>query len=734
MLKCGHQATTCRRAAMAGSALALILGLPAQAQTAGEPTVLDEVIVTATKRPERVRDISGSVTAFSGERLETLGAQGLEDYITRTPGVVFNASTPGNSTVVIRGVSTSVGIDQGQGTTGYFINDVPLTDPSYSIGTPDIDTFDVENVAILRGPQGTLFGSSSLGGAINYQAARPDASGFDVRAQATIDSTRSGDVGGSGKLMVNVPLGDTVAVRAVYYDRETAGYIDNVGTGRDDANVTTVRGGRFQALWEPRDGTSLSYLYLQQSQDTADNGYQEPATAGDKKKDSLIPEFSNFDTLIHNLRLDHELPFGTLTATATYHRKEQDGIGDLTEDFGPLLPGSSPITLAQIAESEGQTYEIRLASNPGRFEYLIGVMHDETDQDIANILVGDDAEAIVEAVYGPLFGPGIGALAAPGGVLLDAMITARSRESAIFGEATYHFTDTWKATAGGRAFKQEIDSRTVSQGFYTILVNGTLTSDESGSQEADGFNPKASLTWTPNSNFMAYGLVSKGFRFGGPNIILSTPDDPVPAFYESDSLVNYEIGLRSTLLDGRLLIDATAFYIDWSDIQLRLQTSTQLNYAANAGTAEIKGLETSVTFRPTDGLTLSSSITWLDAELAEPFDNGGGDIVPAGSTLPGASEWQISNVAQYEWDAVRFEPSLTLSHRYLSDAPGGLITGDPQGDYHIVDARLRVNLGQVGLTAFVNNIGDTDGVTNASFGQEYIVRPRTIGLTLDYRL
>src|SRR5436190_774999 len=165
---------------LAGEAQAQSQAAPAPAETEnaakadGQDVLPEDIVVVATKRPEAVRDISGSVTVQTGEQLEKLGAESMEDYLTRTPGVVFNASTPGQGNVTIRGVSTTTGGENGQATTGIFINDVPLTDPAFSLGTPDIDTFDVDNVAVLRGPQGTLFGSSSLGGAVNYQATRPD--------------------------------------------------------------------------------------------------------------------------------------------------------------------------------------------------------------------------------------------------------------------------------------------------------------------------------------------------------------------------------------------------------------------------------------------------------------------------------------------------------------------------------------------------------------------------------
>src|SRR3569623_1526876 len=248
---------------MSAAALALMPGrVAAQTATAraavpsGQSTQTlnpdDDIVVTATKRPEAVRKISGSVTAQTGEELAKLGADGMADYLTRTPGVVFNASNPGNSNVTIRGVSTTTGQESGQATTGFFINDVPLTDPAFSIGTPDIDTFDVDNVAILRGPQGTLFGSSSLGGTINYQAAKPDLDSFSAHGQVSLRDTRDGETGGAAKIMLNAPIVDgQLGIRGVFVFRRDGGYIDNIGTGRIDANRTTTRSGRILATWKP---------------------------------------------------------------------------------------------------------------------------------------------------------------------------------------------------------------------------------------------------------------------------------------------------------------------------------------------------------------------------------------------------------------------------------------------------------------------------------------------------
>jgi len=230
-----------------------------------------------------------------------------------------------------------------------------------------------------------------------------------------------------------------------------------------------------------------------------------------------------------------------------------------------------------------------------------------------------------------------------------------------------------------------------------------------------------------------YGLISKGFRFGGPNIAV---DPAVPSEFKSDSLINYELGARTNLFDRRLQLDGTVFYVDWSDMQVTLATPSAFTYTANAGKARNYGFEGTAAFRPSRSLTLQGNVTWLDSELRTDFLSGGA-IVPAGATLPGASEWQISDAAIYTFVDSSTRPSVAFSHRYISTAPGELVvTPQQQGGYNLFDLRLSVAFAGVGVAAFIENIGDERGVARAtSVGgvREYIVRPRTYGLTLDYR-
>jgi outer membrane receptor protein involved in Fe transport len=701
---------------VAGAALLMpAAALAADAATPADTskvTVVDDIVVTATKRSEPVREISGSVSAFDENRLETLGAETLGDYLTRTPGVVFNQSVPGNSPAIIRGVATTTGIAQAQGTTGYFINDVPLTDPFYSGGIPDIDTFDVGNVAVLRGPQGTLFGSSSMGGAINYQARKPDLNQVDARVRGTVSDTRHGDESYSGQVMLNLPVvKDVFAVRGVFTRRRDGGYVDNVGTGATNSNRTDVTGGRLMATFTPAAGTEINFLFLDQIEQTDDQGATQP-TAGPYAKDTRIAEPFKYRTTIYNLRLDQDLGFATLTATATHHAKRFSS----QQDYSGLVPPFAPAAFIEPGTSTGDTFEARIASPAGqRFEYLFGVFHDSTNESVTDQLLAPAATSALGTAD-----------------LIDANVAIRGHESAAFGEATYHFTDTLKATVGGRLFRTDLT--TITQQSGPLSGGSSLTA---GTSKETGFSPKASITWQPDQAVLVYGLVSKGFRFGGPNIAVD-PTFPIPKQFDSDSLINYELGARTDWFDHRLQLDGTLFFVDWNNIQVSQRSPGGFIYTGNAGKAFNSGFEGNATFHATPALTFQGGVTYLDAELRRDF-GAGATFVPRGTRLPGASRWQVSDSVVYSWADLPAQPSLAFSHRYISSAPGELTPAPRmQGGYNLFDLRLSATFGKVGVTGFIENIGDARGISEAVTGVngpvEYLVRPRTIGVTFDYRL
>lgn len=733
---------TLRTLLLCGGASMLITA-PAYAQTAQQSTLLDEIIVTATKREESVRDVSGSVSAVSGEQLQAIGAQSFADYIQRVPGVVFNDFQPGTSHVVIRGVATSSGNVQGQGTTGYYINDIPLTEPGWTIVIPDIDAFDVDRVEVLRGPQGSLFGSASMGGAVNYVANKADASGFDAAVEGTLSQTKNAEVSYAGKAMLNLPLGEDFAVRGVVAYRMDQGFLDNVGTGGEGSSDISVAGGRLSAVWKPTDATELSWLSLYQRTEAGDAPYRNPAV-GDLERSTALLEPNETSVMLHSLRLDHETEIGNLTILASYQKKEQDFLFDYTPirgayNFDLGLNLTSPLYILSGGESEGKSFEARYASKgDGPFQWLVGGMYFQSDKVLYEAIGAEGAAAEFDA--SPFFGPGSGAIIAPDGEIFNAFYTdLTSKESALFGEVSYQFTPTVKLAVGGRFFKTEIESTSIQVGFSTYPGSPIVSPTK---DEQTGFSPKVTLTWKPSDDLMVYGLYSEGFRFGTPNMP-GLSAFPIPAGSESDSLKNYEIGVRSDLLDNRLQLDATAFFVDWQDIQLRLLTPDSFNYAANGGAATIKGLEVSAAWRATDKLDLQTSVTWMEARLDESLFILWYGTAPEGAQLPGSADWAVSSSAVYRFDG-QYQPTLTFSHRYLSEGISDLnsavpgITPNEQGDYNIFDLRLKAQFGSTSVTVFGNNLSDDRGVTRtvpeANGLSQGLIRPRTFGVTFNWSM
>src|SRR5687767_12183060 len=280
----------------------------AQAQETPRASQLDEVIVTATKRDESLRDVAASVSVMTGEQLQLMGAQSLGDYVNKMPGVQFNDYQPGVSEVVIRGVAATTYHEQGQTVVGYYVNEIPLSEPGWPIVIPDVDTFDLERVEVLRGPQGTLFGSASLGGLVNYIAKPAGTDDFDAALQTSVGSTsHSDDMNYAVKGMVNVPLiEDKLAVRVVGLERFDAGYVDNIRLNNSDSNELTTRGGRMSAVFTPTESTKLSWLTMYQKTELDDQTY---VTLPTLTRATFVAEPHETEMLINSLRLDQQLGF-----------------------------------------------------------------------------------------------------------------------------------------------------------------------------------------------------------------------------------------------------------------------------------------------------------------------------------------------------------------------------------------------------------------------------------------
>lgn len=722
----------------------LLCAAPAIAQTAPLPPAEDgvddrsrDIVVTATKRNEEAGNIAGSVSAITEEALQDLNAQSLSDYITRVPGVVFNDYQPGVSEVVIRGVASTTYHEANQATTGYYINQIPLVEPGFPLVIPDIDSFDVKQVEVLRGPQGTLFGSSSLGGAVNYVVNEADTSKFDVGAEGILASTRrAGEASYAVKGMVNLPIvKDRLAVRVVALQRFDAGYLDNTGTGEDGSNDLRVRGLRGSIVWTPSEGTTVSALGLYQEYDLDDQTYV--LFGADLKtfaRSTNVDEFQDTDIQLYSLRLDQDLGFADLTALASYTEKR----ANLAFDDSVFLGIDARTGTAQLSSSTGTSKtdyaELRLASNgDGPFTWLIGGNYTRLRSDSTDGAFLEGIGAYIDA-NPDQFGGQSSSTIAPGDFLRRTVSSSRVREIALFGEASYTIADVVTLTVGGRLFEYQSRPR------LQFLPNAALVAPfdyQPGAQKQSDFIPKASIAYKPNDLFTAYALYSEGFRIGGINVFAAAAGTPLD--FASDSTKNYEIGTKFDLVPDQMSFDIAVFHIDWDDIQSRLFVPVTFDaYTTNGGGADIDGVELTLNFRPSRNLSYSASVTYNDARLSallpDSFAAGGG--YAKGTRLPGASDWILSQQLDFELRDSALRPRIGVAHRYLSEAPVAFGAVLQKGDYHLVDinASLRVT-DQIEAGVFAKNIFDEYGILNAPFSFAGSVnRPRTLGASLRFAL
>lgn len=694
---------------------------------------LEQVTVSASKRLRPLQEIPGGISSISGAQLQEIGAQSNVDYLGRLPGVVFNAGIPGQSSAVIRGVGTTAGIDQGQGPTGWYIDDVPLSEPSYAVGIPDIDTFDLQRVEVMRGPQGTLFGSSSLGGAINYITNPANPGGFEAALETGISSTDNahGELSYTAKGMLNLPLiADRLALRVVALKRSDAGYLDNTGTGRQGSTDVGVSGGRGSLVWTPDEATTLTLMGMYQRNLTDDQNNAHSAQ-GRYARYTLFPTEADYDIGLLSARLERSFDAGELTAIVSQNRKSHELHSDvsLTSSLRSLLPGKA-IDATEYMDITMRTAELRFASPANEhFEWLLGGMYSVSDRDTHTYTRADGAYAILSQARPAAEYDGsdnVNRTFSDGG----------GEEYALFGEGNLHFADDWTASLGGRLFKSRYNIRLDR---YGVSYVPSQHPDAYRISET-GFVPKASLRYSPRRDLTTYATVSKGFRVGNPNTIYPCSCDFVtPEGWKSDSLWNYELGLRSGFLDNRGHIDAAVFYIDWDDIQVRLTRPDNTTYGTNAGAARIYGLESSFDFDFSPDMSWQTSFTWLDAKLSEDVPSAS-PALRKGQRLPGASDIQIANTFNWRF-AATLEPTLIFQHRYLSDAPETLSDSQARvGGYNQFDLRLNLRHGNVGYSIWGTNLSNEHA---ASFGygtsaypiygrSEFLIRPRTFGVTVSW--
>ena len=742
------------RIALAVSAAAPVMMAASFAAAAAAPasdsTSVGEVVVTAEKRSETLRQVPQSVSVVSGKALANQQAFSLQDVIAQVPNLSIAQSAPGQARVVLRGVNTN-GVAS---TVAIYVDDTPFGSSSGiangAVLAADFDTFDVSRIEVLRGPQGTLYGASSLGGVLKYVTTPPQLDHFSLRGEASIAGVDGGQEDWRADAVVNAPIGDGGAVRLDGYYRRDGGYIDQVGIlgthTIKNANGDDVYGGRASFLFQPNDKISLRLsAYLQDTRAgapslvDADPATGKPLSPGFTQSTDY-PQFSNMDYRLFNADLNWDLGLASLSSSTSYATLDQNELTDVTSialapgvSYGDLLTSifstpADPLGMieAQTLHQEKWTQELRLTSPSGqRVEWLLGGYYTHETGAIHQVL---------NAFDGPT-------LANPGLPDLEiANVGSTYWELAGFANATVHVTKQFSVQVGGR---YSHNKQNATESVDGALVGG-LTTFTPGNSAEDVFTWSVAPKFEINDHAAVYFRAAKGYRPGGPNVLPPGAPANVPTSYKSDSLISYEAGFKSDWFDHRLSLDASAFYLDWTDVQL-FASVNGFGVNTNGGAAVSKGVEFSATLRPVDGLSLFANGARTSARLSEdtPAITGGFK----GDRLPYAPKYTFTLGGDYERMLYRdYSGFVGATWALVGDQSPGFDTTYQAvfgkrfeiPSYGRLDLRAGVRTGRWTLEAFAKNVTNSDGLINVDFypaqpnGALRVspLRPRTVGASL----
>ena len=703
-------------------ALALSAAWPALAQQAPAtpPASEDEsqrVVITASKRAEKQREVAGTVSVISGSDLERRGARDQEDFLKLAPGVQLNRGDPNNNGITIRGLSSQASPESGggqQNPSGRYLEDVPLASPIGKGLVADILPFDLDRIEVLRGPQGALFGSGSLGGALRYLLAKPDLKSFDAAVQVGLTSVSQGKTAASLNGMLNVPLGETAALRVVAFERTSPGYIDNKGTKSQDANEVRQTGGRVLVTMKPSRELTATLVASTQKTQQDDFSY----VFGDPKKlehdnPTLGRGTSQFD--FSSLTVDYDLGGAMLTSITGYWKTKSNGVGDDTRLFGTLGLPLPLVSRVSAGSSDAQSQELRLASKPGgNFSWVAGLFH-QTNK-----------------------GSGSGKQSDPSGAfgvvdLVDLKTKLDASESALFFDGEYILGGGWSAGLGGRAYK----TKTSFQQTGTVFGGPSNSPVLAGGD--DGTTPKLSVKYRFGDN-MWYALASRGYRYGGVN------EGPPPTPFKSDSLWNYETGVRLVPAPG-VQLDLSAFLLDWTDAQFTyfaLNGALPFSGIGNVGKARSTGLEAALRWRINPAFDVAASLASIDAKTTQDVKTLAGRApvtIASGARLPGTARLQTALQGNYRFSgAMGSAGRFNVTHTHVGERVIDLTAFYKAPAYGALDLGLSFSKGNWTLAASLTNATDERGIMNIqgtpdgnkNFQQYYLQRPRTLDLSVRY--
>ncbi len=717
--------------------------LLAQESQESESTELDEVIVTASRRAENLQNVAISVAVIDVKNYIDAGLTSISDILPYVPGVsVVGAGGNFGNQVYIRGINAVLAA----GVTSY-VDDIPVGSSTvYTTPAPlDGTLLDLDNLNVLKGPQGTLYGSSALGGILKFMTREASLERWTGSLSASLSDTHGGGLNQLYRLNANGPIAtDTLGLSFTTFWSDKSGYIDNVTIPKKGWDDYEYYGGSGSLRWAATEKLEfkLQGLYQKSTQEGLATIQSFPAPAVPPflpQQPDATPVYgkyqtgesdlnpSEYEADMIGLTINYDFGWGVFTSVTSSQTVNFTQATDLTVPYASFadlfFPASAPHSRADFVGDLGfdkTTQELRLMSESNqKFEWIVGAFYTEEEGHNEQRL---DITPPVDLYY--------------------ANFPSNYKELSLYSTGTFYFTPDFDASVGIRYADYSNDVQLEAKGPLVAPIPPTEIDDTVT-------NWLFNLRYRTGNNAALYGRIASGYRPGGANFLLLDADgNPLSEpFFKPDSLWSYEIGMKGSSDDGRFGYDIAAFYIDWQDYQINV-TVGGLNVAGNADQAVSKGAEGSLSFAATDALTFTGTVSYINAELSKDEPNLGG---AKGTQLPSTAEWSFTLDAQYDFSLGSHPSYVGASWRYKGDMPVGFPgytdasgtfwpPSNPRVEidsYNLLDLRAGVNFDYFTLSLFATNLLDewaftSFGSTNVAASLGTPTRPRTLGIAVQW--